>query len=160
MKVELQAQPDIAKVWVYQSNEEFTASDLKQIVEISDFFLEQWESHNLPVKGSFDVINNRFIIISAYSDEDAMCGRAQDAQMKLIKELEEVVNKKLTDRMLVFYEEQGNIKSFHFSELSNLLSENKITTDTIVYNSLVNTKKDFLDSWECSLKNTWLSQFV
>jgi len=160
MKVEFTSQPDNAKVWVYQSSSELTNEDLSQISEIGDFFLNQWESHNLPVKGSLDVYNNRFIVISAFSDEDAMCGRAQDSQMKLIKELEEVVEGKLTDRMLVFYEENSEIKSFHFSDLNTLLSESKITTDTIIYNSLVASKKEFESSWKEGLKNTWLNQFV
>ena len=55
MKVELTSQPDNAKVWVYQSSLELTDSDLAQIKEIGDFFLGQWESHNLPVNGSIDV---------------------------------------------------------------------------------------------------------
>jgi|TARA_B110000037_G_C16929114_1_gene427805 hypothetical protein len=160
MKVELIAQPDNAKVWVYQSSLELTDSDLKQIKEVGDFFLGQWESHNLPVNGSIDVYNNRFIVISAFSDEDAMCGKAQDSQMRLIKELEEVVEGKLTDRMLVFYQEENELKSFHFSELGSLLSDNKITSETIVFNSLVATKQEFENSWKEALKNTWLNQFV
>ena len=160
MKVELTSQPDNAKVWVYQSSLELTDSDLKQIKEVGDFFLGQWESHNLPVNGSINVYDNRFIVISAYSDEDAMCGKAQDSQMRLIKELEEVVEGKLTDRMLVFYQEENELKSFHFSELGSLLSDNKITSETIVFNSLVATKQEFENSWKEALKNTWLNQFV
>lgn len=160
MKVELIAQPDNAKVWVYQSSLELTDSDLKQIKEVGDFFLGQWQSHNLPVNGSIDVYDSRFIIISAFSDEDAMCGKAQDSQMRLIKELEEVVESKLTDRMLVFYQEKDELKSFHFSELGSLLSDNKITSETIVFNSLVATKKEFENYWKQALKNTWLNQFV
>ena len=160
MKVELTSQPDNAKVWVYQSSLELTDSDLAQIKELGDFFLGQWESHNLPVNGSIDVYDNRFIVISAFSDEDAMCGRAQDSQMRLIKELEAVVEGKLTDRMLVFYQEDDELKSFHFSELEQLLSDNKITSETIVFNSLVATKQEFENSWKVAIKNTWLNQFL
>jgi len=160
MKVELASQPDNAKVWVYQSSLELTDSDLEQIKEIGDFFLEQWKSHNLPVNGSIDVYDNRFIVISAFSDEDAMCGKAQDAQMRLIKELEDVVAGKLTDRMLVFYQEDNELKSFHFSELGQLLSANKISSETIVFNSLVATKKEFKSSWKLAIKSTWLNQFL
>lgn len=160
MKVELTSQPDNAKIWVYQSSLELTDSDLAQIKEVGDFFLGQWESHKLPVNGSIDVYDNRFIVISAFSDEDAMCGKAQDSQMRLIKELEEVVEGKLTDRMLVFYKEENQLKSFHFSELGSLLSNNKITSETIVFNSLVATKQEFENSWKEALKNTWLNQFV
>ena len=160
MKVELSSQPENAKVWVYQAERELGDSAVNQIYEIGNFFLSQWESHNLPVHGSIDVLNGRFIVISAHSNEDSMCGRAQDSQMKLIKELEEVIECKLTDRMLVFYEEGTEIKSFHFSELEDLLSQSKITTETIVFNSLVNTKKEFDSNWKSALKDTWLKQFV
>ena len=160
MKVELTSQPDNAKVWVYQSSLELTDSDLTQIKEVGDFFLGQWESHNLPVNGSINVYENRFIVISAFSDEDAMCGKAQDSQMRLIKELEDVVAGRLTDRMLVFYQEENELKSFHFSELEQLLSDNKITNETIVFNSLVATKQEFENSWKVAIKNSWLNQFL
>ena len=160
MRVELASQPDNAKVWVYQSSLELTDGELTQINEVGGFFLEQWESHNLPVNGSIDVYDKRFIVISAFSDEDAMCGKAQDSQMRLIKELEDVVEGKLTDRMLVFYQEDNELKSFHFSELEQLLSDNKITSETIVFNSLVATKQEFTNSWKVAVKNTWLNQFL
>ena len=160
MKVEFASQPDNAKVWVYQSNLELTDSDLTQIKEVGDFFLGQWESHNLPINGSIDVYDNRFIVISAFSDEDAMCGKAQDSQMRLIKELEDLFPGSLTDRMLVFYQEENKLKSFHFSELEQLLSVNIITSETIVFNSLVATKKEFKNSWKVAIKNTWLNQFL
>ena len=80
--------------------------------------------------------------------------------MKLIIELEEVVEGKLTDRMLVFYQGENELKSFHFSELEQLLSDNKITSETIVFNSLVATKQEFENSWKVAIKNTWLNQFL
>jgi len=160
MKVDFSSQPDNAKVWVYQASRELTAAELEQVFEIGNFFLDQWESHNLPVKGSLEVKNNRFLIISAFSDEDAMCGRAQDSQMRLVKELEEVVGCKLTDRMLVCYEENDAIDSFHFSDLTKLLAENKITTDTTIFNTQVTTKEAFVNEWKGALKDTWLARFM
>lgn len=160
MNVEFSSQPKNAKVWVYQSNEALGETEKEKIFEIGYFFLDQWESHNLPVKGSIEVLHDRFIVVSAFSDEDSMCGRAQDAQMRLIKELEEVIDRKLTDRMLVFYEEDEQVKSFHFSELSELLAANKITSETIVFNSQVNSKETFEKEWKGALKDTWLSRFV
>lgn len=160
MKVDFSSQPDFAKVWVYQANRELSQPEISRIEEISDFFLSQWESHKIPVNGSFDIYENRFIVISAFSDEDTMCGRAQDAQMRLVKELEDEIGCVLTDRMLVCYEEKEEVKTFHFSELSELLKNNQISSDTLIYNSLVSTKKEFETQWKAAIKNTWLKQFV
>ena len=121
MKVELSSQPSNAKIWVYQSNKPFSEENLAEINSVGDFFLNQWESHKIPVKGSIDVYHNLFIVVSAFSDEDSMCGRAQSAQMTLAKEFEDMFDVKLTDRMLLAYMDNENVVTTTFHEFPKLV---------------------------------------
>ncbi len=160
MKVELTEQPNDAKVWVYQASREFNSSDLEQIKEVGDFFLNQWESHNIPVKGSLDVVYNRFLVFSAYSGEESMCGRAQSAQMKMAKEFEEILNLTLADRMQVAYKVGEEIKTVHFNEFPKLVESGEINENTIVFNNLVDVKEKYLSEWEIPVKDSWHSRFI
>lgn len=160
MKVELSSQPDNAKVWVYQSNTPFTVANLEEIRSVGDFFLNQWESHEIPVKGSIDVLHNRFIVFSAFSGEDSMCGRAQSSQMTMAKEFEEMFDIKLTDRMLLAYMEDEEVKTTTFHEFPNLVKEGKVNLETIVFNNLVDTKAKFDNEWLLPVKDSWHKQFV
>jgi len=160
MKVELTSQPDNAKIWVYLSNKPFNESELNEISSVGDFFLNQWESHQIPVKGSIDVLHNQFIVFSAYSGEDSMCGRAQSAQMNMAKEFEEMFNISLTDRMLIAYRDGEAVKTVHFNDFPGLIKSGQISIETLVFNNLVDSKSKFESEWEVPIKDSWHNQFV
>lgn len=159
MKVAFEELPESAKVWVYQSNETFTDEQLNTLQQFADTFLSQWESHNIPVQGSIDVINNRFVRIAAFSNEDSMCGRAQDAQVRLVKELEEVLKVELTNRMLMVFDTNEGDKVVHLQELPELIGSSQIDASTVFYNNLVSSKGEYLSGWKVPAGQSWLERY-
>ena len=145
-----------AKAWVYTSNQEFTGDQLADIEKYATVFLSQWDSHGKRVKGCFQVINNRFIAVFADTEGDTMCGRAQDASVKFMKELEEILGVKLMDRMLVAINRNGNIETLPFQELRNKLGSGEIYNSTNFYNGLITNKAEFLTDWERPIEGSWL----
>ncbi|MBL4706098.1 MAG: hypothetical protein JKY54_16345, partial [Flavobacteriales bacterium] len=146
-------------VWMYQSSRPFTDADQKVIFELAEVFLGQWESHNIPVQGSFDILQNHFIRICAFTDEPAMCGKAQDAQVRLAKEIEEELNLELTNRMLLAFNVDGKPKVIHLNELELAITNNEINSESEFYNNLIQSKSDFKTDWKVSAGNTWLSRY-
>lgn len=147
---------DDAKAWVYTSNEEFTEEHLSLITKYSEVFLSQWDSHGKLVKGTIQVLKNRFIAVFADTEGDTMCGRAQDASVKFIKELEEILQVSLMDRMLVAFEFDGNIETLPFIELRSQIASGKIPSSTIFYNGLIASKEAFLSDWERPIEGSWV----
>lgn len=160
MKLSLNAQPKDALIWVYQANQMITEEIADKIQSFAEDFLNDWESHGKPIMGSVEVKHDLFLVIAASSDDDNMCGRAKDAQLKFVKALEKETGVTLTDRMQMAYKKDGKIVRASFNELNNLVKEGEVTAETIVYNNLVANYDEFTTNWETEAKNSWHSQFL
>lgn len=152
--------PDNSKVWIYQSEEEFSVQQVKLIAEKSGIFLGGWESHGKPVKGFIEVYHNRFITIVADDEGGRFCGRAMDGSVRFIKELETELGISLMNRMLVSYKQDDKIRCVPLPEFQNLIVSGTVDSSTIVFNNLVEDKGAFLNSWEVALENSWHKQFI
>lgn len=159
MRVSFDQLPPEAKVWMYQSPDPLSDQHLQIIEQFATVFLNQWESHGIPVQGSVDVLNQQFIRVSAYTNEPSMCGRAQDAQVRLIKELEEELGVELTNRMLLIVEADEQLKTFDFHAIEQEIQNGNIRPDSPFYNALVTTKSEFDSSWKQPVRSSWLSRY-
>lgn len=153
---DLNALADNSKAWVYTSNEEFSESDVDTISELGEVFLSQWDSHGKLVKGTIQIIENRFIAIFADAQDDNMCGRAQDASVRLIKELEQVIGKQLMNRMLVAYDTTNGIKVDDLNALRTKIKQGEVSEDANFYNGLITSKNEFLAIWKTPIKGSWI----
>jgi hypothetical protein len=147
---------DNAKAWVYTSEKEFTEADINAITELSNVFLSQWDSHGKLVKGTIQIIENRFIAIFADSEGDDMCGRAQDASVRLIKELQQVIGKQLMNRMLIAFDTTEGIGVLSMNDLRTKIKQGEVSEDISFYNGLITSKSEFLTSWKTPIKGSWI----
>lgn len=147
--------PETSKVWIYQANRSFTPDEIPEIVDIIENFVDSWKSHQRDVKGYGAMYHRRFIVLMADEDFCDVSGCSIDSSVKLIRELQNEYKVDFFDRMKVCYKiTDALIGSFPLPQLSNLLQEGKINDDTIVFNNLVATKKDFETNWEVPLKHS------
>jgi hypothetical protein len=159
MEVHFNILPDQSKVWMYQSKNAFTEEQQKVIYELAEVFLGEWESHKIPVQGSIDILNNQFIRVAAYTDEPSMCGKAQDGQVRLIKELEQELDLDLTNRMLLAFEIEGAIKILHLNDLDSAIEKAELSSDSTFYNNLIQSKSDYIQNWKEEASKTWLNKY-
>lgn len=160
MKKAFNELPNTSKVWVYQSKEVLTPQLKEDIVSIGTDFLNSWESHGSSIPSSIDIFHNQFVLITADDCGDGLCGRAKDAQVRLMQQLEMQLKVVLTDRMLTAYKENDTVVSLNFNDFKTLAKNKKITEETIVFNNLIETKEDFIINWETAAKNSWHKQFL
>lgn len=152
--------PDNAKVWIYQSDRHFNEDEKKHIQIRIDDFIDTWESHGNMVKGTFTILYDAFVVLFVDEQGDTMCGRAQDASVKLMKELEQELELSLLDRMNQSYKEGEKAVLVKLNDFETLYNDNKINDETIVFNNTITTKKEFDTTWELPLKNSWHKQLV
>ena len=55
MKVEFDKISDESRIWVYQSNNDFTESDVDIINKKSELFVNNWMAHNKELQASFNI---------------------------------------------------------------------------------------------------------
>ena len=89
--------PPDSKVWVYQSNRKLTDSEVETISNSGLAFIEQWAAHGASLKASFDVLYNRFIILSVDEKQAMASGCSIDSSIRFIKEIEKLLNINFND---------------------------------------------------------------
>jgi len=159
MRVDFNTLPDQAKVWLYQSKKPLQEAEITMIRNSSGVFLSNWESHGIPVEGAIDVVKDHFIRIAAFTDEPSMCGRAQDAQVNFVKDIELKLNLVLTDRLELAFVIGNVVKIVQMSAVETKISEGTIMPETVFFNNLVSSKREFRNSWSVPASKSWLSQY-
>ena len=147
-----------AKVWVYVSKTKINADQKMLIKELSKPFLQNWNSHGEQVKGLINVIEDCFLLISAEVTNESMCGRAVDANVRFVKDLENKTGLHLLDRMTVAYrnkDEQVNVSSF--TNVKSQIKEQNSLEFKSIFNPLVSTKREFINSFEEPYETSWIA---
>ena len=63
MIVDFNTLPNDSRLWIYQSNREFTPIELEEIEVLTKSFLKNWQAHNKELEVSYQVKYNRFLIL-------------------------------------------------------------------------------------------------
>jgi hypothetical protein len=150
-----------SRAWIFQANKELSDTEQKAIsIELTNF-VNSWLSHGSLLKATFKLLHNRFIIFFVDEEGDRMCGRAVDASVRLVKELEAKYNLVLLDRaMMAYIDRDGKVQGCKLDELSQLMEQGKVTPDTKVFNNLVQNKAEFENSWIVPLSSSWHQNYV
>jgi hypothetical protein len=160
MKVEFDKIPDESRIWIYQSNDDFTDSELDIINKKSDLFVGNWMAHNKELEASFKILNNRFLVIAVNEEFNPIGGCSIDYSLQLLKDISNTINKNLLDRLIVNYRTDSVIKSITLKDLKNNLKNGSISSETVIFNMTVSTKKELLNNFEIQLSSSWLSKFI
>ena len=160
MRVDFEKIPDESRIWVYQSNVDFTESDIHYINNKSSVFVDNWMAHNMELQASFHVMYSRFLVIAVNEEYNPIGGCSIDYSLQLVKDISKNINKNLLDRLLVSYRKGSIIESITLKELKNNLRSGSISTETVIFNMTVNTKKELKNNFEIKLSSSWLSKFI
>jgi hypothetical protein len=153
--ITIQQMPSNARVWVYQSSTSLSEEQVNTILRKGQAFIESWTAHGASLKASFDVLYNRFIIISVDEQQAMASGCSIDKSLSFIKSLEQEFNLQLLDRMQVAYRRGDDIEVCSLQEFEKLAGKGLVNASTIVFNNMVSTKAAFDSTWEVPITESW-----
>src|SRR5690606_15238856 len=139
--------PDETRVWIYQASRALNEDDLQQLRPALNRFVADWTSHNHKLNAFGEIFHKRFIVLMVDESQAGASGCSIDKSVYFIKEVEKAFEINLFDRMTFTYREGNEIKAAHRDEFARLFSEGKLTDETLVFDNLVKTKKDFDEAW-------------
>lgn len=158
MNTEYKTYPDNAKVWVYQAGNLLDEDEINFLKVRIDEFIQNWESHGSLLKADFDVLHDLFVVFFVDEQGDNMCGRAQDASVRLMKELEQELETEFLNRMNLSYLKDGKPVVVKMNDVAALIEKGEMTDDTQVFNNMITSKKEFDTIWTQPLKESWMAQ--
>ena len=156
MLVDFKLLSDSSKLWVFQSDKIISPSNQKILINEISPFLTNWSSHGAEIKSSFEIRYDLFLIISVDEEINSASGCSIDKLTNFIIQISNEIGVDFFNRLNVAYKsdsEKINLRSL--SDFKTLISEGKINEESIVFNNLIKTKKDYIKQWEVQLKNSW-----
>ncbi len=153
--------PDASRVWIYQSNRIFSKEEATQIQTRLDAFAEDWVSHNRALRAKAQLLESQFIVLMVDETQVGASGCSIDKSVHFMKRLQGELGVDLFDRMLFAYQKNENeIATADRDLFAKLFTEGAINNETLVFNHLVETKKDLNEKWLIPLKESWHANFV
>ncbi len=160
MLVDFNELPDHSRIWIYQSNRGFSEGELQELEESLTEFLKQWTAHGSDLHAGFEIKYNRFIVIGLDQSSASASGCSIDASVHFIQGLEQRFQVELLDRMNVSFKQGEYVAYKSLQDFKKMAKEKAVSPNTIVFNNLVATKQEYLDSWEVPASESWHSRFV
>lgn len=160
MFVEFDTIPDDAKFWIYPSSRKFYPNEIDAVEEKVKYFVENWKTTDPNFTASYQFLYNRFIILTADDAENPLTNADIDASVAFILELQQEYNVTLLDRMNVCFKQGEFVQYKDLKDFKKLLKNKALTSKTIIFDNLINTKYDFEKFWEIPIEDSWYNRFL
>ena len=123
-----------SRIWIYQSNRKFIASELEELNSKIVAFLNSWASHGSEMLCSYQIKYDRFIIIALDETKNGASGCSIDSCVHFIQGLEKTFEVLLLDKMNVAFKQGEYITYKSIQDFKKLVSNKSVSKKTIVYN--------------------------
>ena len=147
--------PD-SRVWIYQANRVFSLQEALETEELLNEFAAQWKSHGTQVKGAAYLFFGQFIVLIADETATGISGCSTDSSVRLIKDIEQMFGVNMFDRTTLAFVVKEKVQLLPLSQLQYAIDNGFISSDTLYFNNLVQTKEQLENKWIIPVKDSWL----
>lgn len=146
-----------SKVWIYQSDREFTANEVQLIQEKVSNYAGKWQVHGSNAKAVAQVLFARFVVFLV-DDSTPASGCSIDSSVAFIKELGAEFHIDFFNRLNIAYihPETEKIETTTLSQLRDALAKGDLPSFTIIFNNTITTLDQLDGKWMIPVRNSWL----
>lgn len=146
-----------SRVWIYQSNRRFSSVEQTEILKKLESFTNQWKAHGNELLAQAEIRYGFFIILTVDETQANVTGCSIDSSVRIIKEIEQEYNVDLFNRFNIAYKVNDTVVVNSKEDFETLVNIKQVTTDTIVFNNMVQTLSELNEKWEVPFQNSWHS---
>lgn len=146
---------DSSRLWIYQCNRSFSELELQDISNQISEFLTSWTAHGADLQAGFEIKYKRFIVIALDQNKNHATGCSIDTSVHFIQGLETQYNIDLLDKLNVSYKQGEFIAYKTLKDFKKMAKDRAVSSKTVVFNNLVQTKAEFLEFWEVPASESW-----
>ncbi|MFI5134605.1 MAG: hypothetical protein ACHQD9_02010 [Chitinophagales bacterium] len=151
---------DQSRVWIYLSSREFDDDEVKNLNLRIANFCREWSAHGANLAAQGEVLHHRFIVLMVDETRAGASGCSIDSSVHFIQSIEREFNTQLFDRMLVPLKDESKVKALSLNEVKQMLQDGMLTDESLVFNTLVQTKEQLDRQFIIPIKESWLSRFI
>ena len=152
--------PDHSRLWIYQSNRKFTSEDIAIISDALSSFTNQWSAHGTPLKTSFDIKLDQFIVIAADEKYVPASGCSIDGAVRIIKDLGQHLGIDFFDRTEIAFYLDERVTIIPMNALKKHFSDGVLDHESRLINLLVGSKAELENGFVVPASATWLKRYL
>jgi hypothetical protein len=152
--------PDHSRIWIYQASRKLTTDEKAQASTSLRDFCENWVAHQQPLKTSFSIEHDQFIILATDEDYHLPSGCSIDSSVRALKVIQNLLGVDFFDRTKVAFLKDSNVVLHPLSKLKALFESGELAGDTLTFNNLVPSRGDLSRGWRTTAENTWLTKYL
>src|SRR5690554_6973471 len=103
MLIPFEEMPKSSRIWIYQSDRKLSDEETVEVERDVKEFVENWVAHSTPLKASYQIKYNRFIILAVDQEYHPASGCSVDSSVRIIQDLEKRFGIDLLDKMNVTF---------------------------------------------------------
>jgi hypothetical protein len=148
--------PSSSRVWVYQANRQMTLEEVQFIEREMASFVASWAAHGKPMKATFALVLNTFIVLVA---DEAVCsasGCSIDASVRVVKALGASLQIDFFDRFAIAFAKENQ-----FSCLSKAAFQAYVAKETpdFVFDNRVERLEQLNTQWCLPYAKSWQKDY-
>lgn len=159
MLVDFSSLPDSSKIWIYQSNREFSNLEMEEVRSALKNFVSNWKRHGDDLRASFDIRHKQFVILAVDEQYNNVSGCSIDASTHIFKQFESKFQIDLFNKLDTAFKDGEHINVVSIGDFQKFVNEQKIDSQTVVFNNMISTKKELDTSWEVSANESWHQRY-
>lgn len=159
MYIPFEEMAETSRVWIYQSNKSIGQADQAEMQAQCTSFFDQWAAHGQSLKSSFQILHDKFLVISVDESFNQASGCSIDASVALIKSLEQHFDINFFDRTKISFLVNNEIVDIPMSKIKASVENGEIEANTLTFNNLVEDIRSFNENWKVEAKDSWLKRY-
>lgn len=152
--------PSDARLWIYQANRTFNPVEKEQLFNGLKVLCEQWSAHGTPLRTSFTIQFDQFVIMAVDEKVNGASGCSIDGTVRYMKKFQDQLGIDFFDRTLVAFLKEGKIITHPITELRNLIESQVLSAETVTFNNTLTTKSEWEKHWRVPVKDFWLARYL
>jgi hypothetical protein len=158
--MDLIAFPDNSRVWIFQGNRPVPDHLLSRVHKSIQDFTASWTSHQNELAATGSILHHRFIVLVVDEARAGVSGCSIDKAVHFVQGLGHHLSIDFFDRHAYSYIQDDEVFTVTAEKLNELYSKEEIGDNTLVFDNLVNNKKDFQDNWLKPIGSSWIKRVV
>lgn len=150
--------PDSSRVWIYQSPRELSEDEATQIEKALKGFTAIWKAHGQLMHADASVLMRRFLILVADEQVTQASGCSIDDSVRIIKQLGEMFQIDLFNRMNVCYLMDEKLVCDPIHDFWAKRKGGIVTDDTMVFDTTIQTLGSLNHDFLVTFKKSWHSE--
>ncbi|MBF0596521.1 hypothetical protein [Faecalibacter rhinopitheci] len=150
---------DNSRIWIFQANRKFSSEEKETITSKLKTFIADWNAHGAALLADFDLPHDQFIVVGVDENQAMASGCSIDKLTKIMRELDEAYNFEFLNRMLVAFEDNGEIKIEKLPTFKKNVKEGAYTNINI-FNNGISSLSEFKSKWLIPLEESWAKSLM